>query len=64
MVNIAGAFRAQEPQQVEGKRILLVDDVITTGATASACAQALLDAGAQSVFAIALAAAEVNKQNK
>lgn len=62
LVNIAGAFRAQEPQQVEGKRILLVDDVITTGATASACAQALLDAGAQSVFAIALAAAEVNKR--
>ena len=38
--------------------MLLVDDVLTTGATASACAQALLDAGAQSVFAVALAAVE------
>ena len=38
--------------------VLLVDDVITTGATAAACAQALLDAGAQSVFAVALATVE------
>ena len=36
----------------------VVDDVLTTGATASACAQALLDAGAQSVFAVALATVE------
>ena len=43
---------------VDGKRVLLVDDVITTGATAAACAQALLDAGAQSVFAVALATVE------
>lgn len=56
LVNVAGAFRAQEPELVEGKRVLLVDDVITTGATAAACAQALLDAGAHSVFAVALAA--------
>ena len=41
---------------INGKRVLLVDDVITTGATAAACAQALLDAGAHSVFAVALAA--------
>ena len=45
MANVAGAFRAAQPQQVEGKRILLVDDVITTGTTAAACAQALLHAG-------------------
>lgn len=56
--NAAGAFRAQEPELVEGKRVLLVDDVITTGATAAACAQALLDAGAHSVFAVAMAVTE------
>lgn len=58
LANVAGAFWVARPEAVEGKRILLVDDVLTTGATASACAQALLDAGAQSVFAVALAAVE------
>ena len=58
MANVAGAFRVPQPDQVEGRRILLVDDVITTGATAAACAQALLHAGAESVFAVALATVE------
>ena len=58
LANVAGAFRTAEPDHVEGRRVLLVDDVITTGATVSACAQALLDAGAESVFAIALATVE------
>ena len=61
LVNVAGAFRVPEPEQVEGKRILLVDDVITTGATAAACAQALLAEGAQSVFAVALATVEFER---
>lgn len=60
LANVAGAFRAQKPEEIEGKRVLLVDDVITTGATAAACAQALLKAGAQSVFAVAMATAEIN----
>lgn len=50
-----GAFRVQDPDLIEGRRVLLVDDVITTGATAAACAQALLSAGAESVFAVAVA---------
>lgn len=62
LANVAGAFRAQSAQRLEGKRILLVDDVITTGATAAACAQALLDAGAESVFAVGLAVAEENRE--
>ena len=58
LANVAGAFRVQDPDLIEGRRVLLVDDVITTGATAAACPQALLAAGAESVFAIALATVE------
>lgn len=58
LANVAGAFRVTDMEAVEGRRVLLVDDVITTGATVAACTQALLDAGAQSVFAVALATVE------
>lgn len=58
MANVAGAFRVTDPDRIEGRKVLLVDDVITTGATAAACAQALLSAGAESVFAVAVATVE------
>lgn len=54
--NVAGAFRA-DPRAVEGRRVLLVDDVLTTGATADAAARALLEAGAAAVRVVALARA-------
>jgi ComF family protein len=49
--NVAGAFAAPEraKSKIEGRRILLIDDVMTTGATAEACAKALLKAGAAAV---------------
>ena len=52
--NVEGAFRA-DPRQVAGRRVLVVDDVTTTGATLDACARALLDAGVLSVDGWALA---------
>lgn len=54
--NVEGAFLA-DPRQVEGRHILLVDDVATTGATLAACSQALKEAGAQTVYAVTLARA-------
>src|SRR5208283_3593899 len=47
--NVSGAFRVRRPDRVRGLKILLVDDVMTTGATASSCARALEQAGAARV---------------
>jgi ComF family protein len=52
--NLADAFLVQRPEVVRGRRVLLIDDVTTTGATARACMQALAQAGACSVQALAL----------
>lgn len=53
--NVRGAFRASRPEAVEGKRVLLIDDVLTTGATAAAAAAALRRAGAAHIAVLALA---------
>ena len=53
--NIAGAYRAGNPAAISGKRILLIDDVITTGSTFSEAARTLCDAGALSVTGLTLA---------
>lgn len=47
--NMRGVFQARPGLRLNGERIVLVDDVLTTGATTSACAKALLDAGARRV---------------
>jgi ComF family protein len=55
MRNLRGAFAVPAPGQVKGRRVLLVDDVYTTGATADACTNALRKAGAARVDVLTLA---------
>lgn len=53
--NVRNAFVVERPAWIEGRRILLVDDVMTTGATVNACSRALMDAGAASVHVATVA---------
>jgi predicted amidophosphoribosyltransferase len=56
--NISGAFRVRNKNAIKDKSILLVDDVITTGATISECGKILLDAGAKNIYAASVAIAD------
>lgn len=53
--NVARAFAVTRPEAFKNKRVLLIDDVLTTGATANACAETLLKAGAVNVDVLVLA---------
>jgi ComF family protein len=54
---VTGAFTVTHPRLIEGENILLIDDVFTTGATVSACAEALMTAGATNVYVLTVARA-------
>ena len=55
--NVLGAYTPVDPELVAGKRVLLIDDVVTTGATMSECARILRAMGAADVVCAALARA-------
>ncbi len=60
--NVLGVYRVTGVKAVRGKNILLLDDIITTGATASECARMLLTAGAKSVTCAAVAVSANKKK--
>jgi ComF family protein len=53
--NVLSAFKVPDPARVRGRHVLLVDDVLTTGATAEACSRALKRAGAAGITVLTLA---------
>ena len=53
--NVINAYHTVHPDRIRGARILLVDDIVTTGATMAECSKVLYEAGAEYVFFIALA---------
>lgn len=55
--NIKGAFSVRHPQRIKGRKIVLVDDVYTTGSTVNECARVLMKAGAEFVDVLTLARA-------
>ena len=62
--NVLGVYKVKNKNAIVGKRVLLLDDVITTGATASECAKTLLTAGAAEVQLAAIAATSYDKQSR
>jgi predicted amidophosphoribosyltransferase len=54
-LNVKGAFSVSKPGTVAGKRILLLDDIMTTGSTMNECARELKNAGATMVIATTIA---------
>lgn len=60
--NTLGVYQPYKPEQFVGKRILLLDDIVTTGSTAGECARVLMTAGAKEVYFAAVAATQDYKR--
>jgi len=63
-INVDGAFRVSDPSALKGKRLLLIDDIFTTGATLDECAKILLSAGANAVFGLTLLVTDIETDKK
>lgn len=59
--NVLGVYQVKSPEMVRNKKILLLDDIITTGATISECAKTLMLSGAENVYCATIAASNNKK---
>ncbi len=57
LTNVQGAFTVTHPERIDGRRLLLVDDVFTTGSTLNECARVLIQAKAEAVAVLTMARA-------
>lgn len=62
--NVIGVYQCIDPDAVGGKRLLLIDDIITTGSTLSECSRVLRSAGASEIICGTVAATEVNEKKQ
>lgn len=62
--NVKNCFKVLDKKQVKGKCVLLVDDVLTSGATCDECAKAVKKAGAKKVLVLTLARTHISERNK
>jgi ComF family protein len=62
--NVLGVYQVMNTQQLQEKRILLLDDILTTGATAGECARVLLTAGAREVHLGVVAASKQERTSR
>lgn len=60
--NVLGVYEAVQPEKIDRRRILLVDDVVTTGSTLAECVRVLRDAGAAEVLCVTLARTRVERR--
>lgn len=59
--NARSSFSVRHPERIAGRNVLLVDDIVTTGASMAVCAKALLAAGGNAVYCVAVASDDTNK---
>lgn len=60
IINLKDSFQIRNPEEISGKRILLIDDIITTGVTMDECSRVLINNGARKVIGLALTSSKNN----